>query len=119
MESRELSPETMRTLVQHPAWHEFMKSYLLPMFSQFDASCASVSMDQRYESFTRGMLNAIKGVIEKPYQVAGCNSPLQKRFEWDEDLTTSEGKRKYKKRDAPQEDDIGISELPRRVSFPV
>lgn len=118
MESQQLHRESMRTLIQHPAWQEFMRSYLIPHFEWFENASRQATLDRNASIQFSSHAEALRGVIEKPYEAAEYNSPLQRRYDFDEEIlsTPKETKRKYTKRKG--EDESPVS-LPQRSSFAV
>ena len=112
METRELSTDLMRTLVQHSAWHELMQAYLLPQFQVLDVAVRSTDKGE-----FRGALDAITRIIEAPYVASGYKSPLERRYQSDQDLVSTGKKRAYKRKE--KEELLNDFDPPARTSYAV
>lgn len=118
MEHQELHSESMRTLIQHPAWQEFMRNYVIPHFEWFENASRQSALDRNVSIQYSSHMEALRGVIEKPYEVAGYHSPLQRRYDFDDEILSipKDSKRKYTKRKDKEEAPLPI---PQRSSFAV
>ena len=73
----ELDPEVMARLIESSAWQYFLRQCLLPSFEMAQQQYNDIKGDHR---FWQGFLLALQRYIERPYDVAGRRSPLERRW---------------------------------------
>ena len=73
----ELDPEAMQRLIESSAWQYFLRQCLLPSFEMAQQQYSQIKDDHR---FWQGFLLALQRYIERPYDVAGRRSPLERRW---------------------------------------
>lgn len=82
MAPHELDPQAMARLIESSAWQSYLRDFLLPTFARAMDRYDSTNVDHRY---WQGWKLALKIAMEKPYEVAGRQSPVALR--WDVEPT--------------------------------
>ena len=73
----DLDPNAMEQLIGSPSWQYYLRNCLLPSFELAQQQYSQVKDDHR---FWQGFLLALQRYIERPYDVAGRRSPLERRW---------------------------------------
>lgn len=73
----ELDPQAMARLIESSAWQYFLRQCLLPSVEQAQQQYSQIKEDHR---FWQGFMLALQRYIERPYEVAGRRSPLERRW---------------------------------------
>ena len=73
----DLDPAAMQRLIESSGSQYFLRQCLLPSFELAQQQYSQVKDDHR---FWQGFLLALQRYIERPYEVAGRRSPLERRW---------------------------------------
>ena len=74
----DLDPNAMEQLIGSSSWQYYLRNCLLPSFELAQQQYSHVKDDHR---FWQGFVLALQRYIERPYEVTGRHSPLERR--WD------------------------------------